>query len=449
MYSIIDIETTGLSPKREKITEIAVYVHDGEKIVDEFTTLLNPEIEIPYYIIQMTGINNKMVKDAPRFCDIARRIVEMTENTVIVGHNVNFDYNFIRKEFREFGYDYKREKICTAKLSRKLLPGRRSYSLGVLCQELGIENQHRHRAFGDALATVKLFEILLRAEKNLHQLTYRGLNVNLDRKIIERLPHKEGIYYFFNDNNEIIYIGKSKNIHDRVMSHLTNNKSKRAIEMRDQIADIGFEVTGNELIALLMESEEIKKHQPVYNKALRRKALQWGLYRSVDENGYFRLEIARNSRDELPLTSFTSKMAATSHLIMLTEAFTLCQKLCGLYESKGACFHHQIKQCKGACIGKESAENYNLRVSQAIEPYVLHHEDFLVIGQGRELSEKSVVLVENGKYKGFGYVDFEIADNISTEMLRESITPYPDNRDNRQIIKSHIKNGNGSRVVYL
>ena len=134
MYSIVDIETTGLSPKKEKITEIAIFVHDGEKVVDEFTTLLNPEVDIPYRITQLTGISNKMVQEAPKFYEVARKIVEMTEGTTIVGHNVNFDYNFIRKEFREFGYDYQRKKICTARLSRKLLPGRRSYSLGKLCQ---------------------------------------------------------------------------------------------------------------------------------------------------------------------------------------------------------------------------------------------------------------------------------------------------------------------------
>ncbi len=166
LFSIIDIETTGLSPKREKITEIAIYVFDGVKVVDEFSTLIDPEIEIPYYITQMTGINNKMVQDAPKFYEVAKRIVEMTEDTTFVGHNVNFDYNFVRKEFRELGYDYQRKKMCTAKLSRKLLPGRRSYSLGKLCAELGIEITNRHRAFGDAQATLKLFSILLKAESN-------------------------------------------------------------------------------------------------------------------------------------------------------------------------------------------------------------------------------------------------------------------------------------------
>ncbi len=354
MYSIIDIETTGLSPKREKITEIAIYVHDGKKIVDEFTTLLNPEIEIPYRITQLTGINNKMVDDSPKFYEVAKQIVEMTEDTIFVGHNVHFDYNFVRKEFRELGYDYQRKKICTAKLSRKLLPGRKSYSLGKLCKELGIKNPHRHRAFGDAIATVRLLEILLKVEKNIQDISLQGLNTNLDRELIRKLPKEPGVYYFYNDKGEIIYIGKSKNIHDRIMSHLTNNSSKRAIEMRNQITDIGYEYTGNELIALLLESNEIKKHTPHYNRALRRTGYQWGLYQIEDKNGYLRLKIKKNETDELPLTSFTSQLSAKSHLFMLVEAFNLCQKLCGLFETKGACFHYNIKQCNGACIQKES-----------------------------------------------------------------------------------------------
>ncbi|MCD4735785.1 MAG: GIY-YIG nuclease family protein [Bacteroidales bacterium] len=449
MYSIIDIETTGLSPRREKITEIAIYVHDGKQVVDEFTTLLNPEIKIPLKIIQMTGINNRMVKDAPKFYEVAKHIVEMTENTTIVGHNVNFDYNFIRKEFRELGYDFKRDKICTAKLGRKLLPGRRSYSLGKLCTELGIKITHRHRAFGDASATVRLFEILLKVEKNLHDLMHKGLNTNLDRKLIDNLPGKHGVYYFYDERGEIIYIGKSNNIKERVMSHLTNNRSKRALEMREKIADIGYEITGSELIALLLESEEIKKHQPHYNKALRRKATQWGLYHQKDKNGYLNLKIARNDNENTPLTSFTTKISANSHLLTLVEAFNLCQKLCGLYETNGACFYHQIKQCKGACTGEEPSESYNERVKQAIEPYVMNHQDFLVLDKGRSESERAVVWVENGKFRGFGYVDYAVTDNLQKEILMESVKPYPDNKDNRHIVKSYIKNNSGCRVINL
>ena len=447
MYSIVDIETTGLSPKREKITEIAIYVHDGEKVVDEFSTLLNPEVEIPYRITQLTGISNKMVEESPKFYEVAKRIVEMTEGTTIVGHNVNFDYNFIRKEFREFGYDYQRKKICTARLSRKLLPGRRSYSLGKLCQELGIENTHRHRAFGDASATVRLFEILLRVEKNLQEISMRELNTNLDPDMLRKLPREPGVYYFYDDQGELIYVGKSKNIHDRVMSHLSNNGSKRAIEMRNRIADIGCEITGNELVALLLESNEIKEHEPHYNRAQRRKTYLWGLYMETDEQGYHRLSLERCTSDKLPLTTFSSAMAAKSHLFMLTEAFSLCQKLCGLFDTKGACFHYNLKQCNGACISEEPPETYNERVLQATEPYRFDRKNFLVIDKGRSDGEKAVVGMENGKYLGFGYIDFEVNGDLKLEDLKGCLKRYPDNRDVQQIIRAYVKRNKSMRIV--
>ncbi len=171
MYAILDIETTGLSPTREKITEIAIFLHDGTRIMDEYSTLINPEKKIPYRIIQLTGINDQIVENAPRFYEIARKIVKFTEGAVIVGHNVRFDYGFIRQEFLRLGFDFQRETLDTLKLSRKLIPGHQSYSLGKLCQRLGIDNKSRHRAAGDALATVKLFELLLSLEPQLDKST--------------------------------------------------------------------------------------------------------------------------------------------------------------------------------------------------------------------------------------------------------------------------------------
>jgi len=164
-YAILDIETTGGSPKKERITEIAVYIHDGKKVVDEFTSLINPEKNIPPFITGLTGISNEMVADAPRFYEIARKIVEITEDKTLVGHNVSFDYRFIRQEFANLGYEYRRNSICTVQLSRKLLPGHKSYSLGKLCSNLDIHIKDRHRASGDAYATVKLFELLLEKDR--------------------------------------------------------------------------------------------------------------------------------------------------------------------------------------------------------------------------------------------------------------------------------------------
>jgi len=447
LYSIIDIETTGLSPNREKITEIAIYIHDGEKVVDEFTTLLNPEIEIPYRITQLTGINNKMVQESPKFYEVAKRIVEMTEGTTFVGHNVNFDYNFIRKEFRELGYDYQRKKICTCRLSRKLLPGRRSYSLGKLCPELGIENPQRHRAFGDAKATLRLFEILLKVEKNVEEISLHGLNTNLDPNLIKNLPQEPGVYYFYNDSSSIIYIGKSINIKDRVLSHLTNNTSRRAIDMRNEISDIGYELTGNELVALLLESNEIKQHLPKFNRAQRRSGIACGLYYYKDENDYLRLKIDKNNQENIPLTTFTSVLSAKSHLFILAEAFNLCQKLCGLFDTKGACFHYNIHKCNGACVGKESPELYNNRVLQAIEPYRFEEQNFMVIDKGRSTREKSVICVENGKYLGHGFIDVEYNENITTALLKECIQTYPDHRDVQQILKSYVKRNKVERII--
>ncbi|MCK3684336.1 exonuclease domain-containing protein [Maribellus sp. YY47] len=164
MFSIIDIETTGHSAKFGKITEIAIIQHNGQFITDSFSTLINPEMDIPYFITDLTGIDNNMVSNAPKFYEVAKKIVQMTSGRTFVAHNVSFDYNFIREEFARLGYDYQSKTLCTVKLSRKLLPGHRSYSLGKLCAELGININGRHRAAGDAFATVKLFEILM--EKN-------------------------------------------------------------------------------------------------------------------------------------------------------------------------------------------------------------------------------------------------------------------------------------------
>lgn len=162
MFTIIDIETTGNHYKYGHITEIALYRHNGQQVTDSYSTLINPEMDIPYYITKLTGIDNEMVKNAPKFFEVAKKIVEITSNSIFVAHNVSFDYRFVKEEFNRLGFDYNRKTLCTVQLSRKFLPGHRSYSLGKLCSDLNININGRHRATGDALATVKLFEILLK-----------------------------------------------------------------------------------------------------------------------------------------------------------------------------------------------------------------------------------------------------------------------------------------------
>lgn len=438
MYAVIDIETTGLSAKSEKITEIAIYIHDGEKIIDEFSTLINPERKIPYQITRLTGINNQMVAESPKFYEVAKQIIELTQDKIIVAHNATFDYNFIRSEFKSLGYDYKRKTLCTVKLARKLIPGRKSYSLGKLCRELNINIEGRHRAYGDAQATVKILEILLSLDENAAKQSLKGYQSDLSKDIINGLPEKAGVYYFYNTSNELIYIGKSISIRDRVLSHLNNNLTKKAIQMRNAIADVKYELTGSELVALLLESHKIKAYKPLYNRAQRRTLYNYGLYQFKDELGYDRLNILKLIENTTPLTSYTSLAEAKQHVFTLTEDFQLCQKLTSLYKSEGACFHYQIHQCNGACVQQEDPKTYNKRLKEAVKSYQFKHQSFFIVDVGRTDSEKSVIKIQNGKYIGFGYLDIE-QDKFTPDELDNVINIYKDNKDVQQIIRSHLR----------
>jgi len=444
MFAIIDVETTGMSARFGKITEIAIFIHDGKKVVDELVTLINPECNIPYFITRLTGISNEMVAHAPRFCEVAKRIVEITEGTTFVAHNAPFDYSFIREEFLRLGYDYQRETLCTVRLSRALLPGMQSYSLGKLCDVLRISNGSRHRAAGDAQATVKLFELLLqrKGDLDIQQVTRAKASKNNLGKpqhdILSGLPGDAGVYYLHDAEQKLIYVGKSCNIRDRVHQHMTNNTTKRAREMKERIGSVSFERTGSELIALLKESEEIKTLKPLYNRAQRRSLNAYGLYEETNKNGYLCLRIKRNTSREVPASSFNSLAEAKEFLFRMTAQFELCQGLNGLYPGSGACFQHAIKQCKGACIGEESPWDYNIRANEALLSMEFNAKNLVIIDKGRNEGEHSIVVIENGKYMGYGFIGEEVVIE-NPAMLRELISPAADNREIRRIINEFTK----------
>lgn len=456
MFAILDIETTGGSPKTEKITEIAIFFHDGKKVVDEWSTLLNPEKPIPYFITGLTGITNEMVAEAPRFFEIARELVERTKDLTIVGHNVKFDYSFIKSEFKHLGFEFDRPTLCTIQLSRKILPGHKSYSLGKLCKDLGIEITGRHRAAGDALATVKLFE-LLRTKQNgefeaalLREPSgrYRNLNEHLTVEDIQKLPEDCGTYYFFDDQQQLLYIGKSKDIRHRVLSHLGNTSSKRALEMKQRIHSISYELTGSELIALLKESREIKDQKPRYNRAQKRISSYWGLYPGKDEFGYitFSLKKISETADD-PVTCFNNKKEARESLTKMVGKHWLCQKLSGLYQTDGACFHHSIRQCNGACVQGEAVSAYNKRAEALLDSLTLDRGNVLIIDKGREPDERSLVRIEKGIYMGYGYLSVNDA-YLGIEEMLACIQPSLDNRDIRQILKNWLKNNKVEKILY-
>jgi len=448
-FAIVDIETTGGNQAGEKITEIAIYIHDGLKVIDFFHSLVNPEKDIPWNITRITGITNSMVANAPKFYEIAKRIVEITEGCVFVAHNVAFDFPFVRREFANLGFEYQKDVLCTVKLSRQIIPGHTSYSLGKLCEALNIRISGRHRAAGDAEATAKLFELLVKTNAQEIAKSISPLKVSTkrsyDENLVKDLPQACGVYYFFNADNVLIYVGKSINIKKRVISHLQKNDIKRSLNIQSELAYIKFELTGSELVALLLESDEIKQLKPKYNKAQRKSKFNFGLYLKEIEKNYTLLSIEPVTSFSSPILTYYSSQEGKEHLFKLVEKYNLCQKLAGLQNTQNSCFGHQINQCKGACIGLENLSEYNARITQLVNELTFNNETFLVVDKGRKSNERSVVYVSKGNYYGFGFIDTVLG--TKKEVLLSCIKPYKNNKNTHQILQLFLRKNPEIQII--
>jgi DNA polymerase-3 subunit epsilon len=443
MYAILDIETTGGKYNEEGITEIAIYRFDGHKVVDQFISLVNPERDIQPFVVNLTGINNKMLRHAPKFYEVAKRIIEITEDCTLVAHNAQFDNRILTTEFDRLGYEFDLNTLCTVELSKKLIPDLPSYSLGKLVKTLGIPITDRHRAQGDAKATVSLFKLLLAkdiSKEIVVSLIKKDPKRQVEPKLldlIEGAPAKTGVYYMHRKDGTIIYIGKSRNIKKRLNQHFTNDnrKSKR---LQLEVTTVTFEETGSDLIAQLKESEEIKHNKPLYNRALRKTLFNYQLSSNRDDEGYINLTIQKADGRKKAITTFTNYQQAKAVLFRITEEYNLCQKLNGLYESDSSCFLFSLKECNGACINEETSEIYNQRVQKVIEKYSYENQDMLLIDVGRDIEERSVILIENGQYKGFGF--YNLNHQITNpEILKSIINPMSNNRDSQHIIQSYLR----------
>ena len=454
-FVIVDVETTGGSPKTSKITELAMYKFDGKNIIDEFITLLNPEQSIPDFIVRLTGITGKMVEHAPKFYEVAKKIITFTTDSIFVAHNVSFDYGMLRAEFKLLGYDFRMPHLCTVRSARYVIPGYPSYSLGKISASLGIEIDGRHRAGGDALATTKLFEILLekdpyKLEKFIqHEVNPRNVHPNLDLDFLDEIPNKAGVYKFINEFNQIIYIGKSIHIKKRIEQHLRNTKSAKGIRLIQDIARIEFELTGSELIAMLRESLLIKQFQPLYNRRLRKSLFPYGLFDEPNESGYIELNLKSTTKSTAqPIQYFNSKKEGNDYMRYFCEKYQLCQKYCSLYQTKGSCFHYSIKACNGACVNDENPEQYNERVNKFINDISFEKESFFLIDKGRDKSEKSLVWVDNGHFRGYGYAPFHFHGKEVLHWTRY-INEFPEDKDIKMIIKSFLKKGSTHKLVSI
>lgn len=404
-------------------------------------------------MVSLTGISSKMLRNAPKFYEVAKRIIEITQGCIIVAHNAKFDYRILKLEFGRLGYDFECKNLCTVELSKQLIPDLPSYSLGKLVRSLGIPISDRHRASGDALATTKLFELLLNKDidKSIVK-TYirlepkRQLEPKLS-EIIQSLPSVTGVYYIHNDDGDIIYIGKSKNIKNRINQHFAGQAPKSK-KIQLEVASVTYEPTGSELLALLKESAEIKHHKPKYNRALRRTIFTHGLFSFSDENGYLNLKVEKIKGKAKPITTFSNIQSGKSFMNKVVEKYHLCQKLCGLYKTKSGCFSYTIKECDGACVGEELVESYNSKVQKLIEKHSFKTKSMIIVDYGRSVDERSAVWIEDGILRGFTYFNLNFQIN-NIEILKTLITPLEHNKDAQHIIQSYLRRHKRLKVISL
>ncbi|MFA0962188.1 exonuclease domain-containing protein [Roseivirga sp. BDSF3-8] len=457
MYAVVDLETTGGSCRHDKITEVAIYITDGKKIVKSWSSLVNPGCPIPAHITRITGIDNHMVADAPAFHEVAKTIVELLEGRVFVAHNVNFDYGFLRESFAALGFPFDKERLCTVQASRRILPGHRSYSLGKLCHALKIPLYNRHRAAGDAEATALLLHHLVsNSSHNLlsdytkggkrKKTTARKLLTDLPEATLRKLPSTTGVYQLKDENGVILYIGKSTDMRQRVLTHLAGKGGRKAAAMARMVKQIDTLETGSELVALLHESDLIKKHKPFYNVMQKRGEFAIGLAVDVRIDGYIRMELKRLKGNEQVVAAFATEAKAKKMLTALVQEHNLCMNLCGLEKTKGPCFHHTLGWCLGACCDKEKPDTYNARAEEALRAFMIPAEDMYIVDEGRSARERAIIRIENGRCTGYGFADAGKLDHLSY-LAGIDMQPVTDCRYVRRVINSFLREEKVERTI--
>ncbi len=460
LFAIVDLETTGGRADREKIIEVAIALHDGEKIIDRFESLINPERTVPYNITRITGISTDMVKDAPKFYEVAKRVVEITEGAIFVAHNVRFDYSFLKFEFERLGFTYTRKQLCTVKMSRKAFPFLQGgHSLGNLITQFDIKVTDRHRAMADVLATVEVFEriIKMNGSTDFTAMMKKGIKeailpTGLAIETLEALPQATGVYYFHNEAGEIVYVGKSIHIKRRVFEHF-RSKNHKADKMERHVRDITYELTGSELVALLKESHEIRSMNPIINKSQKGKGKPMGILTFENQKGYIcfnNIKITAKNRNHPSIVAAYEKpsFAAMASFRAKTD-FELCDCLMDGRIGEKSCLFQQMGQCSGAGVETETVEEYNERANAAIERLSSPYDyDCIILDKGRTDDETAVVLIEEGMYQGYGYFD-STSGNMNIDDLKSCIQHYPSNSNIPGIIRTFIASNKQVKIIEL
>lgn len=437
MYAIIDIETTGGQFNKEGITEIAIYKFDGVEIVDQFISLVNPEIPIQPFVVKLTGINNAMLRQAPKFFEVAKRIIEITEGCIIVAHNAPFDYRILKLEFDRLGYNFQKPTLCTVEMSKVLLPDAQAYSLGKLVRSLGIPIADRHRASGDAMATLKLFKLLLDKDidkqivkQQIKNEVHQGISPKLF-DILENIPTTIGIFYIHNDKGSIIFIGKSNNIRKKLNQIFTAD-TKIAKRIQKEVYTVTFEETGNELIALLKEREELLHNKPVLNPTQRKSPFLWSVYQEKLENGYETLKIHKSDGRKNAVQSFKNQKSALQFINELYKENEIVEEV-------------QNALSSAENIHYPSVLHNELFVS-LINANQLKYNNIIIVLKGRNLNEKSAVVIENGIFKGFCFFDLNY-QILNTQVLSKILIPLIYTKDVLNTVKHYLYTKKDYKII--
>lgn len=454
MYAIVDIETTGGHANANGITEIAIVVHNGKEVINSYQTLVNPGVPIPVFISSLTGITQEMVSVAPPFTQVASEVFNLLKDHIFIAHNVNFDYSFVKYHLAQAGYNLQTKKLCTVRLSRKIIPGKTSYSLGKLCQQIGIKINARHRAMGDCEATAQLFSLLLSQDTENHigaalkkNSKEQCLPPNVHKTDFEALPPTPGIYYFHDQKGKIIYVGKAVNIKKRVLSHFSNNSGTKQKQnfLRD-IYRISCKPCGTELMALITEAIEIKRLWPIHNRSLKRFEFKFGLYVYEDQRNCLRLAIDVNKKYTTPIYTFHNMLDAQTLLRNLIKEFNLCPKFANIQKNTEACIGVAELYCKGVCENQEEIKNYNLRVKAALNYLKTSQPSFAIVDDGRTEDEKSCILIDRGHFYGMGFIETTASTNYDN--LKSNLTRYAANQYMVNLVQNYGYNYPDKRVEF-
>lgn len=442
--AFVDLETTGATATADRITEIGIVEVDADGSVREWQQLVNPGTRIPPFIEQLTGISNAMVADAPSFAEVAGEAMKRLEGRLFIAHNARFDYGFLKNEFKRLGTTFRAPVLCTVKLSRALFPEHRRHNLDSLIERHGLQAEARHRALADAQLIFQFWQ-KIRVDRSDAEIkaALKAQNANpslppqLDPGLVDDLPDGPGVYLFYGENALPLYIGKAKDIRQRVLSHFAgDHASANEMALALQVRRIDWIETAGEIGALLKESALVKALQPVHNRQLRRndELCTWTL---VDEGeGWLRPQLVLASEVDFGLRTscyglFKHAREANEVLRALAQSYHLCDILTGLEKASPGkpCFGYQVKRCKGACIGRETLARHTTRLMTAFAAQKLVAWPFAGPALIRERDEAH--LIDAWRYLGTARSDEEL------QALREAAQP-PFDRDAYRLLAKHV-----------